>query len=125
MVKMLIKNQCLHQEYDCSFIPFPEGDSPNHVTLHFDTASEKSKMATLMRRDQALFNPTMNSWRKSKDLSLCDSLSASEGRITLKKLVSPDVNMYLAMSAILGIQNEAKSIESSEPAPEDAEEKYH
>ena len=42
-------------------------------------------------------NPSINSWRKTKGLGV----TIKEGKeLDLSKLISPDVNMYLAMTVI-------------------------
>jgi glutamine synthetase len=49
---------------------------------------------------QAAFNPTINSWRKNSEQSINDALEVeNKTSLRFKNLISPDVNMYLAMAA--------------------------
>ena len=58
------------------------------------------KIATQLVRDQALINPSINSWRKTK----ANGITIKEGKeLDFSSLISPDVNMYLLMTVIQGI----------------------
>jgi hypothetical protein len=98
MAKMIMKMTCLQQnDYDISFSPNDGQFSPNEVGINLEHQESLSfdKVSTQLVRDQALINPSINSWRKTKGLGV----AVKEGKeLNLSSLISPDVNMYLAMS---------------------------
>lgn len=103
MAKMILKMTCLQQnDYDISFSPNDGQLTPNEVGLKISHKQSLSfdKVSTQLVRDQALLNPSINSWRKTKGLGL----TVKEGKeLDFTRLISPDVNMYLAMTVIQGI----------------------
>ena len=98
MAKMVMKMTCLQQnDYDISFSPSEGQLSPNEVGINLEHKEDLSfdKVSAQLVRDQALINPSINSWRKTKGLGV----TVKEGKeLNFPSLISPDVNMYLAMS---------------------------
>jgi len=65
-----MKTCCLQKDYDINFAP-NDGNVSNKINLEFglaDSGVSLSQRGVLMQ--QALLNPTINSWRKTKALGL-------------------------------------------------------
>ena len=96
-----MKTTCLQKDYDINFAP-NDGGIQNQLNLQFELENGKLSSESLVR-SQALLNPTINSWRKTKALSMPidEIISQQDGSVETSALLSPDINMYLAMSQLM------------------------
>lgn len=105
MAKMLLKMTALQlTEYDIEMAPCT-GSLKNNLDLNLELgqvpAPEELRSRLLAR--QCLLTPNINSWRKTKAKSPVDTIVLAEGgsNLQLKNLLSPDINMYLVISALV------------------------
>lgn len=70
IAKMVMKTCCLQKDYDINFAP-NDGAVQNQINLEFQlNDSEVNLTPKDLLVQQALLNPTINSWRKTKALGL-------------------------------------------------------